>query len=609
MIRPYYLFLFASLSFLACQPRESELPLFTEAWPLTPSPYLGPDYIPSEPSLWYSEHGKAILRDTRVGQGLTLLPFQLCDTTQEVRAAVLVQFLNPDSLRKKQSFLGFGIRTHPWAKPSLVAGLTAEGKLFIQDIESAEALAPLDPNVAWELRLNIERINQGYQVYLAAHAPGTRRREEYIKKRITKNEFPLGYLSLHANGLAQYEKGRADEALPMAWFDAWDLSGQGLKPTHEKWGPIIATRTGEKKDRRILQAYLAPLDAESPTYLALEIDQGKGFELYQELRLDAGTQRVEFDLPQNISGKPSFRLRYPFRTEAGTLWGSYEGKLPEAMPGDSPVKIGTLPLTPAQRLWTSFDSLVQTDRPDMVLIYQPPLQGRVELDQWYQQLSIGEHFLPTQPILFVPNQANWEDLDRRNGKLINIQANWASLNVGSLSLALSKSSTPNSKEIEPWLENWSQSACWKAYFPAELPNAASPQSNTWSKALALNLRQHGDISLVSFDPNRRRATWKLGSNRSLIEQVDLGDSNRKAYLPYLRVPSSQLPVLSIRESGSRKLVGSFRLPSKLSAPSLPDLGSYHLTIRYPEAGITYFLNGIEGVEDPDQVERIILKSP
>ncbi|MEM9987855.1 MAG: hypothetical protein AAF804_22415, partial [Bacteroidota bacterium] len=338
------------------------------------------------------------------------------------------------------------------------------------------------------------------------------------------------------------------------------------------------TRTGAQKSRQILQAYLAPLDAASPAYLALEIDQGQGFELYQELRLDAGTQRVEFDLPQNISEQLSFRLRYPYRTESGTLWGSYGGTLPKAIPADSPVQIGIMPQASAQDLWADFDSLRQTGRPDLILIYQTPQQGRIELDQWYQQLSIGEYFQPTHPILFVPNQANWQDLGVRNGKLVNSRANWAALNVGSLSLAISQSDSLGSSEIEPWPEDWSQSASWKAYFPAKASDTVLLQTRTWSKALALNLRQNEGINLVSFDPNRRRATWELGSNTSLIEQEDLGRSDMEAYLPYLRVSSNQLPVLSIRESGIRKLVGYFRLPRKLSSHSLPSLVSYYLTI-------------------------------
>jgi hypothetical protein len=323
-------------------------PGFDSAWNDSPDRiWLGAAYWANPLQDWQVAGGRIECTNAAIDRNVHLLTRQLANRSGTVELKVRIGRSGGERLAGKGS-AGFRVgilgtlkdypelhdyRNNLWAAPTagFDAGVSADGRLFLQRV-TAPHRAAVDLNRdQLELRLAIVPKADGYTATLTAHDPAGGELARVALDGINGDSL-VGNVALVANfagsgdgALNTKGKAKAKAAVPGVgvgrfWFADWRVGGTKLTGGDQQtYGPILWSQYTLSGGILKLSAQLPPLGGGDSDRVRLQLPDGGGWKTLAEASIHPEARTAVFRLPGwNDTVDTPFRLAYTLRARDGS---------------------------------------------------------------------------------------------------------------------------------------------------------------------------------------------------------------------------------------------------------------------------------------------------
>jgi phosphodiesterase/alkaline phosphatase D-like protein len=308
--------------------------------------WLGPEYWANPLQDWRLTGGRAECVNAAPDRNVHLLTRDLAPKAGDLRMSVRVGRVGGGPLGRGAGSAGFRIgiqgplreyRNSLIFGTGLNAGLTADGGLFIGDVQSAKpGTVTLDAE-AIELHLTAGPSGNNYTVTLTAHDTDSGKELGRVSRTDIAAERLVGNLAIVANfgraapGTGQGKaKGKAKakakanapgQSVGRFWFADWRVTGTKVEPHPERaFGPILFNQYTLSGGVLTMTAQMAPVGANDPQTVKLQVGDGQpgSYRTIAEAQIHPQSRTATFRVEKwNDKADVPYRVAYEQRLPDG----------------------------------------------------------------------------------------------------------------------------------------------------------------------------------------------------------------------------------------------------------------------------------------------------
>ncbi|HET9177241.1 MAG TPA: twin-arginine translocation signal domain-containing protein [Terriglobia bacterium] len=338
---------------------------FHSSWPQQAErPWAGPEYWTNPLQDWRIRDGRLECVGAGGDRNVFLLTHEVSSREGSLAMGVRLGRLE-SSERQEEGFAGFRVgiksfvddyRARAIHGRGMNAGVTAEGQLFIGEVEQSAQRVPLDQ----ELRLSFEARPSGsrYTVTLGAEDAKGKKLAQIARQvpgewleggvalvssygKVEPTPKPLGKLT----GYAFYPPGQGRGGSVRFWFTDWTLGGTKVDAHEDRtFGPVLFALYTVSRGVLKLSAQCPPM-GNAPTEMRLEIrNGGSRWKTIATAELDPDAWNAVFRVASWDDSKDhAYRLLYAMPDASGKLQQhTYEGTIRRNPQGQNEITVGLL---------------------------------------------------------------------------------------------------------------------------------------------------------------------------------------------------------------------------------------------------------------------------
>lgn len=316
--------------------------------------WLGPDYWANPLQDWQVRDGRAECIAAKPNRNVHSLLCQLADRRGDLHMSVVVSRIGGAEFRGKgQGSAGFKIgilgtlrdepKLHDYRNnlafsSGLDVGVTANGGLFIGDVNQPMASIPLDGIQNLRLTLNVEDKSTGCALQFAVHDANTGHLLGQITKGNLRPSALVGNLAIGCNFAPDGPRAQGKKKALGKGFDAgtglfafsdWTIRGSKVD-IHEshRWGPILFNQYTLSGDILKMTAQMPPLGAEDHREVRFEVEDGPAWKVVATAQIHAQARVASFRVTQWDSTQDvPYRLSYVLKSKTGSQTHHLQGAI------------------------------------------------------------------------------------------------------------------------------------------------------------------------------------------------------------------------------------------------------------------------------------------
>jgi len=306
-----------------CQPTKVVTTDFRSDWPTNVNrTFIGPDYWTNRLQDWQLKDGRLECVFAGPNRNVNLITRQLSETPGDFQMSVLVGPLEEKAPVNWSGFR-FGIqgyfddyRDSAARGEGIDAGITGDGRLFINDPESPDNPKTSSGEEGILLVLKAEQAGDNYQVELAAFEPGKQQAGASVNATLDSSQV-TGILAL----VSHYAQSPENPDITAAWFKDWQVTGSKIEsfPDHA-FGPIMWSHYTFSKGILKLSAQMAPVGKEDGDRVILHLQKNGKWVKAAESSIDPMARTAIFKIEKwDNSVDTPYRLTYNFMSPGNKL--------------------------------------------------------------------------------------------------------------------------------------------------------------------------------------------------------------------------------------------------------------------------------------------------